>query len=305
MKLIKTLLVISILVTILTMPITSADDDAFLLCLEKNQVVKFSKCNDLVRDYKCTGTKCQLCVTQNSDGTYCQASLNACNSGGGQCVPLSEIESTAPIITLESPENFLTTNPGTVNFQFELTKSSEVNSCKLLINSQAVSTKSPVSSLNSLSYSFEEASYLWKISCETNSETTVESETRVLYIIEKSNPPDEDTPINQNNPTDTENTNNEQIENNSNKDSNKNNKNNEIKTTFFDNNEQTQNKNVITLSTSQTITNSQKQNAAQSLSPFSILLSIMTIINVMILLFLQKIVITKESKNSNKKVKKK
>jgi len=56
--------------------------DIKLLCLEKEQSVKFSACNPLIQDRKCNSSLgCQYCTTYDAArGVYCPASINTCNA---------------------------------------------------------------------------------------------------------------------------------------------------------------------------------------------------------------------------------
>ena len=69
-----------------------------LLCLEKNQIVKFSSCNPAIPDRTCfSNTACNYCVTYNADtGVYCPSSINVCNT-------LEELSCSSLVI--EHPDN--------------------------------------------------------------------------------------------------------------------------------------------------------------------------------------------------------
>jgi hypothetical protein len=296
------ILPIFLILVLTAIPLISAGD-AFLLCLEDGQELELSKCNPAINDYECNDTKCQICVTQKSDGTYCQASPNACNAAGGQCIPLTQYESEDPVITLISPDNFHEESPGGLRFEFELTYSSEVNSCELIINGESVDSTTSLSSENELINNFEEASYLWKISCETNTIDTIESETRVLYILNQSN---DDPPVDPPNDTPPED-NSTNNDNNSNSNSNSNNNKPKINTqskNFEDPNKEdiaTQKESPISLGIGNTSSLSGSWGIDTTL--LLAILSLMSIINTVILLFLHKTYPVKTTKN--KKISKK
>ena len=57
-----------------------------LLCLTNGEVLQFSLCNSKIADRTCTSTGvCKYCVSEISQGVYCPASINVCNSMGLQC----------------------------------------------------------------------------------------------------------------------------------------------------------------------------------------------------------------------------
>ncbi len=61
-----------------------------LLCLEKGQTVKFSKCNANIPDRTCdSDTGCQYCVDKQGS-VYCPANINACNGASFSCAQLAE-----------------------------------------------------------------------------------------------------------------------------------------------------------------------------------------------------------------------
>lgn len=84
-----------------------------LLCVDKGQTIKFSKCNSIISYRTCTTKSgCQYCVNEVSKGVYCPISINACNSGGFSC---SSLETTDTIITpiQDTNNNNQNTNPQT------------------------------------------------------------------------------------------------------------------------------------------------------------------------------------------------
>jgi hypothetical protein len=97
-----------------------------LLCLDKGDTIKFSKCNSAMSDRTCTNNAgCQFCVDAVSNGVYCPKNINECNSAGLQCSSM-----TAPVNTIlgtsigtsisidntpGSGGNNTNTNPGTGN----------------------------------------------------------------------------------------------------------------------------------------------------------------------------------------------
>lgn len=67
------------------LPTIYADNEK-LLCLSNGQVIEFSLCNSKIADRTCTSTGgCQYCVSEISEGVYCPALINVCNSLGLQC----------------------------------------------------------------------------------------------------------------------------------------------------------------------------------------------------------------------------
>lgn len=97
-----------------------------LLCLDKGDTIKFSKCNSDMSDRTCTNNAgCQFCVEEKSNSIYCPKNINDCNSEGLQCSSM-----TAPVNTIlgtsigtsisidntpGSGGNNTNTNPGTSN----------------------------------------------------------------------------------------------------------------------------------------------------------------------------------------------
>ncbi len=56
-------------------------DQIQLLCLNKGETVPFSLCNPTISDRTCTSSLgCQFCVTFKTNGVYCPANINTCNS---------------------------------------------------------------------------------------------------------------------------------------------------------------------------------------------------------------------------------
>ncbi|MEM3074844.1 MAG: hypothetical protein QW727_02800 [Candidatus Pacearchaeota archaeon] len=187
---------------IATINFTSATD-SFMMCLNKGQVLEFSKCNSLMQDFKCTSTRCNnVCVTEVSPGIYCPGNYGVCNSRG-VCVAYSENKNVElPSLSLIEPENYVTLNNGNINFKFNLVKFSEVNLCDLIINSKKVSSLSQLSSGNIFTYKLNEGPYLWEIECSVKTGEKISSSERVLFI--KSNQINSET--NSNNLTNNQNT---------------------------------------------------------------------------------------------------
>ena len=298
----KAIFLVSIIFSFIFITLVSASDEAILLCLEKREVIRFSECDSEIRDYRCDGTQCQLCVTIDANGNYCPASPNKCNSQGSQCLPLGEYESSSATLSLKNPDNFYESRPGNINFEFELVKSSELRSCELMINSKSVDSTTSLSSTNTFTRNLAEASYLWGIRCETKSGNKLTSETRVIYIIEGSAPNNDDS--NDNN--DNNSSNNNSTNNNSNDDNDNNqdtNQNSNQNPSFFNNNQgtSTDNNDIVPLSTTAIYIENEKQESSANLGIFAIILSMVTIINVALLLVLQKRIVTKH-KGKKKKI---
>jgi hypothetical protein len=168
-----------------------------LLCLQKNQVAKFSLCNPTMDDKVCTCTSsscsCQLCVNEISSGVYCPASPNLCNVGSFECTYLqldnstnitNSTNSSAPInITLVSPADGYSTKTSGVSFSYKVTNSTKVTSCYLYANGISIASNSTkITSLaNTLSKSFSPGSYQWFIRCYVNDKFT-DSPSRNLII---------------------------------------------------------------------------------------------------------------------------
>jgi len=77
-----------ILVFIFIIPLVNASDP-ILICLEKNQILKFSECNSEISDRVCDVTNgCKFCVNEIDNGVYCPRNLNDCNSEGLACTTI-------------------------------------------------------------------------------------------------------------------------------------------------------------------------------------------------------------------------
>src|SRR3989344_2449132 len=77
-----------ILVFVFIIPLINASDP-ILICLEKNQILKFSECNSEISDRVCDVTNgCKFCVNEIDNGVYCPRNLNDCNSEGLACTTI-------------------------------------------------------------------------------------------------------------------------------------------------------------------------------------------------------------------------
>jgi hypothetical protein len=76
-----------------------------LLCLKKGQKAEFSKCNPSIRDYTCSSTLCNICVSICSNGAYGPASPNTCNALGLSCSYLEgSVDQEPSVLTILSPQ---------------------------------------------------------------------------------------------------------------------------------------------------------------------------------------------------------
>lgn len=75
---------------LIILPMIYADNEK-LLCLSNGEVLQFSLCNPKIADRTCTSTGvCKYCVSEISQGVYCPASINICNSKGLECSKLQD-----------------------------------------------------------------------------------------------------------------------------------------------------------------------------------------------------------------------
>ena len=89
------LLVVSIvLMAVIAVSLVNASS-LKLLCLDKGETIKFSKCSSDISDRTCTNNAgCQFCVDETSNGIYCPKNINDCNNAGLECSSMSVIPNT-------------------------------------------------------------------------------------------------------------------------------------------------------------------------------------------------------------------
>ena len=138
------LIFLGILIALLVFPAVNALG-IMSVCLRENEIIYFSKCNSKIDDWTCEKTNCQLCVREISKGVYCPEDINSCNEA---CIYLYEqtpqnqtnqTDETLPQINLLNPlnkTNYTLNNLTNIKleFSFSITKSSEAQSCSLIIN---------------------------------------------------------------------------------------------------------------------------------------------------------------------------
>ncbi|MEK6859894.1 MAG: hypothetical protein AABX54_03700 [Nanoarchaeota archaeon] len=80
-----------------------------LLCLKKGEIIKFSECNPLMKNYYCNSNfYCSYCVFTGSNGKPCPAMINKCNALGLSCNSDNNnatLDKTPPKISMCSPIN--------------------------------------------------------------------------------------------------------------------------------------------------------------------------------------------------------
>ena len=74
------LIIATVLLASLSISLASADQIEWL-CLDKSQTVEFSLCNPAIADRTCdSNLGCRYCVNHKTNGVYCPADINTCNS---------------------------------------------------------------------------------------------------------------------------------------------------------------------------------------------------------------------------------
>ncbi len=166
-----------------------------LYCLDKGQVIEFSKCNPAMQDKKCLTTSCQICANEIRSGVYCPANINQCDNS---CVRFEEKDAQSPpqptqpttsgaqkITLLKPEENYIQAESSVIDFTFKVTQSYTINKCSLVIDDDEVaSTSSRIQSrTNKISFPVEEGLHSWEIRCITRDEKTlINSEQREITI---------------------------------------------------------------------------------------------------------------------------
>ena len=175
-----------------------------LLCLQKNQVAKFSLCNPSIPDRSCTCTSqtcsCNYCVNEISPGVYCQKPLSSCNNIP-DCTFLPVINNTNQTdnstintivnINLVSPDdNYSTKNTG-VTFKYTVTNSTSVSNCSVYSNGILIGTNSSKvqesSMINLIPKTLGVGNYDWFIRCITKNGSSIDSIHRSISVTTTSN----------------------------------------------------------------------------------------------------------------------
>ena len=95
------ILMLIILLNLTIINLVSADTTK-LVCLEKDEIIEFSKCNPDIPDRTCNNNGgCQFCVKEISDGVYCQRIINECNNLGLTC----ELDQESSITNINIDQN--------------------------------------------------------------------------------------------------------------------------------------------------------------------------------------------------------
>lgn len=115
----KTIIIATLTIfTILLISLVSAE--SYSVCLGKGEKIRFSQCNPDMNDYTCGEDKCQLCVNEISEGIYCPSGL--CGPLGGECSSIENlpIDSSPPVMMINSPLNNEIYNSRSVLIDIEL-----------------------------------------------------------------------------------------------------------------------------------------------------------------------------------------
>src|SRR3989338_5383480 len=168
-----------------------------LYCLEKNQLIEFSKCNPNMNDFLCDKSTCQICVKEISNNVFCPESPNSCQNS---CIPFEESqeqEQIFPEITLFSPSDLYSSEEEKIiEFIFQVTLPQQIKNCSVLIDNKKVITSTSLikSGKNRLYYLVKKGSHSWNIECTLrNSPELIESEKRFLGVFDSSSPQDNST----------------------------------------------------------------------------------------------------------------
>jgi hypothetical protein len=125
-----------------------------------------------------------------SDRNYCLAydAVPASNSIDITYLPDEEppVDTTAPVITLVSPENATTSdsatsNTQTINFVFNIMDESPINNCRLMIDGTEADNSSSITSPFTFTKDLTVGTYAWNIEC-TDGVNTGNSEARSLTL---------------------------------------------------------------------------------------------------------------------------
>ena len=95
------------------------------------------------------------------------------------------VDTTDPVIVLSSPADHHSTTTTAINFTFNVTDLSEINSCSLILNNAIINTDTSISKslINGLyNSSLSVASYNWSINCTDIAGNTANTSTRRLNI---------------------------------------------------------------------------------------------------------------------------
>ena len=131
---ILTLLILGILISVVFSLNFVSAGTVKLLCLERGEILEFSKCNDLMPDRECTSNNgCQYCVELVRAGVYCPKSLNECNIRKLSCSALDtsnneiEINNTPQNTTQQNNTNTNQNNTNQNNTNTSTNNSSNSN----------------------------------------------------------------------------------------------------------------------------------------------------------------------------------
>lgn len=164
---------------------------AELLCLRKGETVRFSECNSVIHDRRCTSSGgCQYCVNVLPGNIYCPASINAChNDGSCNYLPDGanpEGDTSQNVnVTSVSPLDQQTMAPASIDFMYNVVNTDSAKSCTLIVNGRSVRGNQSriVGQGNVISYSLNRGNFTWLIECAAKNGRKTRSESRQLFIV--------------------------------------------------------------------------------------------------------------------------